>query len=297
MQLKHQLYELAVTNPLAMAGFLAAVHGAKPKSMREDFCGTAALARGWTLLANELNLPGSNQIGRGATSLGVDFDRSVLKQIPDVDGFRAVASDVLKCRVKVDVIAATNFPVCYYHERSNLIRYLKHARACLNPRGILACDLFGGKDAFTPSTTRIKVPTLPSYMNERRLNAKSSKKTSVRVASKTKSNRNWFWYEWNQRECHSLTGRVLCDINFELPPDSSTNQSNKPRRIERAFTYDWRLWSIPEMRDAMLEAGFRTVEIYNSLAAGVDSDNTLYVLPMQDDEELSDPYVVYVVAR
>ncbi len=288
MQLNYHLYELAVTNPLAMAGFVAAVHAKKPQTIREDFCGTAALARGWLCLANELNLPGSNQVGRNAAAIGVDVDRAVLKQIPKVDGFRAIANDVMKCREKADIIAATNFPVCYFHERPALIRYLKHARSCLNRQGVFACDLFGGKDAFTPGTTRIKIPTLPKRGSERTL--------TIRTLDQRPS-RNWFWYEWHQRECHSLTGRVLCDINFELPPNTVFNAGKKSRRIERAFTYDWRLWSIPEMRDAMYEAGFRNVEVYNSLAAGVDTDNTLYVLPMQDDDELTDPYVVYVVAH
>lgn len=288
MQLKHRLYELAVTNPLAMAGFLAAVHGKKPETIREDFCGTAALARGWLQLANELNLPGSSQIGAHAGAVGVDNDRSVLKQIPKADGFRAIASDVMKSREKADVIAATNFPVCYFHERGDLIKYLKHVRSCLNPRGVFACDLFGGKDAFTPGITRIKIPTGPVIANVKQAKQKSRREKSLK---------RFFWYEWYQRECQSLTGRVRCDINFELPARSVFNDTGKSKRIERAFTYDWRLWSIPEIRDAMHDAGFRTVEVYNSLAAGVDSENTLYVLPMREDDELTDPYVVYVVAR
>lgn len=32
--------------------------------------------------------------------------------------------------------------------------------------------------------------------------------------------------------------------------------------IRRAFTYDWRLWTIPEIREILLEAGFRHVDIY-----------------------------------
>ena len=31
---------------------------------------------------------------------------------------------------------------------------------------------------------------------------------------------------------------------------------------KRAFTYDWRMWSIPELRDTMLDAGFKDVEVY-----------------------------------
>lgn len=300
MHLKHHLYELAVTNPLAMAGFLAAVHGKDPKSLREDFSGTAALARGWLQLAHELNLPGSNQIGRDASAAAVDFNRAVLKQIPKVPNFRVFASDVMKCRHKADIIAATNFPVCYFHNRPDLIRYLKHARSCLSPRGIFACDLFGGQDAFTPGTTRIKVPTSPLSAQKSLAKIRESKHSDKAPCGSTRRTSplgGWFWYEWHQRECYPLTSRVLCDINFELPPRTVFNSTNTALRIGKAFTYDWRLWSIPEMRDAMLEAGFRKVKIYKTLAAGVDSDNTLYVLPMQDDDELTDPYVVYVVAR
>lgn len=300
MHLKHHLYELAVTNPLAMAGFFAAAHGKKPKSLREDFSGTAALARGWLHLATELNLPGSNQIAPDASAAAVDFNRAILKHIPKVPNLRSFASDVMKCRLKADIIAATNFPVCYFHTRPDLIRYLKHARACLNPRGIFACDLFGGQDAFTPGTTRIKVPTPPFPTQKGRAKILASQhldKTSCGSTHRASQLGRWFWYEWHQRECHPLTSRVLCDINFELPPRTVFNSTNTALRIGKAFTYDWRLWSIPEMRDAMLEAGFRKVEIYNTLAAGVDSDNTLYVLPMQNNDELTDPYVVYIIAR
>jgi hypothetical protein len=32
--------------------------------------------------------------------------------------------------------------------------------------------------------------------------------------------------------------------------------------MKDAFTYDWRLWTIPELRDAMLEAGFSDVAVF-----------------------------------
>lgn len=31
---------------------------------------------------------------------------------------------------------------------------------------------------------------------------------------------------------------------------------------KKAFTYDWRMWSIPEVRDVMLDAGFDNVAVY-----------------------------------
>jgi hypothetical protein len=32
--------------------------------------------------------------------------------------------------------------------------------------------------------------------------------------------------------------------------------------MRRAFTYDWRLWQLAELRDALLDAGFAGVEAY-----------------------------------
>ena len=32
--------------------------------------------------------------------------------------------------------------------------------------------------------------------------------------------------------------------------------------MRRAFTYDWRLWSLPEVRELLSEAGFRESRVY-----------------------------------
>ena len=32
--------------------------------------------------------------------------------------------------------------------------------------------------------------------------------------------------------------------------------------MEQAFTYHWRLWTLPEIRELLLEAGFRQVDVY-----------------------------------
>jgi SAM-dependent methyltransferase len=59
-----------------------------------------------------------------------------------------------------------------------------------------------------------------------------------------------FTYRWEQRSFDPLTHRIVCAIGFEFSDGSS---------IEDAFFYDWRLWTAPELRDAMLEAGFSRV--------------------------------------
>ena len=44
---------------------------------------------------------------------------------------------------------------------------------------------------------------------------------------------------------------------------------------KRAFSYDWRMWTIPEIREAMADAGFKATHVYwegtarNGLGNGV----------------------------
>ncbi|HRP62395.1 MAG TPA: class I SAM-dependent methyltransferase [Phycisphaerales bacterium] len=62
-----------------------------------------------------------------------------------------------------------------------------------------------------------------------------------------------FTYIWDQNYYNPVTGRVVNHIHFEFPDGS---------RINRAFTYDWRLWTLPELREILHEAGFRKVWVY-----------------------------------
>jgi SAM-dependent methyltransferase len=62
-----------------------------------------------------------------------------------------------------------------------------------------------------------------------------------------------FTYVWQQAEFEPVTSRILCHIHFRFPDGS---------KIERAFTYDWRLWTLPELTELLLEAGFSKVRVY-----------------------------------
>jgi SAM-dependent methyltransferase len=62
-----------------------------------------------------------------------------------------------------------------------------------------------------------------------------------------------FDYVWDQDVFDPINNRALNHIHFEFADGS---------RIDRAFTYDWRLWSIPELRDALHEAGFSRTDAY-----------------------------------
>jgi hypothetical protein len=62
-----------------------------------------------------------------------------------------------------------------------------------------------------------------------------------------------FTYVWDQHDFDPLSHDVVNHIDFEFP-----DGSRKPR----AFTYHWRLWLIPELRELLTEAGFRDVGVY-----------------------------------
>lgn len=62
-----------------------------------------------------------------------------------------------------------------------------------------------------------------------------------------------FTYIWEQARYDPVTGEILCHIHFTFPDGS---------RLKRAFTYDWRLWTLPELQELLYEAGFKRVTVY-----------------------------------
>ncbi len=71
--------------------------------------------------------------------------------------------------------------------------------------------------------------------------------TEAILEGSTDNDHGDFIYRWEQARFDALTHDFLCHIHF-LFPDGS--------KLLEAFTYDWRLWMAPELRDLLLEAGF-----------------------------------------
>jgi SAM-dependent methyltransferase len=62
-----------------------------------------------------------------------------------------------------------------------------------------------------------------------------------------------FTYIWHQARFHPVTNHMQCYIHFKFPDGS---------KLKRAFSYSWRLWTAPELRDMLHDAGFRDVTVY-----------------------------------
>jgi SAM-dependent methyltransferase len=62
-----------------------------------------------------------------------------------------------------------------------------------------------------------------------------------------------FSYVWDQAKYYPVTGEILCHIHFKFPDGS---------KMKKAFSYDWRLWTLPEVREMLEESGFRKVTVH-----------------------------------
>ena len=70
---------------------------------------------------------------------------------------------------------------------------------------------------------------------------------------KEKTKYDNFTYVWDQHVYYPVTGEAECRIHFKFPDGS---------RLKNAFTYQWRLWTLPEIQELLLEAGFKNSTVY-----------------------------------
>jgi SAM-dependent methyltransferase len=104
--------------------------------------------------------------------------------------------------------------------------------------------------------------------------------------TKEKTKHKGFSYVWHQAEFHPVTNYIRCHIHFKFPDGS---------RIKKAFTYEWRLWSAPEIREVLAEAGFRKSTLYWE---GEDDDgegNGEFTPDEKGEADLA--WIAYIVAE
>lgn len=111
--------------------------------------------------------------------------------------------------------------------------------------------------------------------------------SSAVAEQKERRRQHGFDYVWDQQRFDPVSGEIFCAIHFEFRDGT---------RLRNAFTYDWRLWSIPELREIMQEVGFADVHV---LWEGTDlrtgRGNGVYRRVAQGD---ADPaWLAYVVGR
>jgi SAM-dependent methyltransferase len=253
---RFDLYEWCVQAPEMQARFLRALHEGSPRSLCEDFCGPASIARAWALLDPKYSSAG---VDRDPEPIEHATARAREQGITPAK-FRAIRADVLKATQRADVIAAFNFAVCELHERPALIDYLRRVRQRLKHEGIFVCDTYGGLDSFVPgsSSRRIRTPI-----------------GTVK-------------YTWEQRYADPLDARVENAIHFKPP---------RERVMRDAFLYDWRLWTVMELCEAMDDAGFASTGVHLTYGEAIDGEGNPIPVAAAPGDADEDHYVAYVVGR
>lgn len=123
---------------------------------------------------------------------------------------------------KIDVVCAFNFSYFIFRSRKDLLQYFKTVRKSLNKQGIFFIDLFGGPESQKLVTDTAKKPGNLTYF-------------------------------WECQHFNPLNHHCTFAIHFK---------DSKGKKHENVFTYHWRLWTMPELRDLLSEAGFSKVVPY-----------------------------------
>lgn len=221
---KYDLYQRAVQVPEADVRFLKRIFeshfGRPPRTLREDFCGTAALCCAW-VQAHAENRAFGVDLDPEPLAWGREHNVAGLKK-KQARRVRLLEGDVRRARhEKVDLTVAFNFSYFLFKTRPELLRYFRHVRTTLADEGLFVLDVFGGWEAHQ--------------------------------AMEEETDHGDFTYRWEQARYDPIAMEMLCHIHFDFPDGS---------RMKKAFSYDWRLWSIRELRELLEEAGFARSEVY-----------------------------------
>lgn len=265
---KFDLYQQSVQSPRGDISylqkfFLMYVGGRRPLHLQEDFCGTALLSSEWlrsdsrrTAVGLDLDLEALNWcLENNICKIGCDgysrislFHGNVLHprkahmvnhkaqdlncqkvymETPQLyrvaDASVEASSAMEKASLPPrDIICAFNYSCCCLQRRVDLVRYFKHALDALSKKGGIFV-----MDLYGGTSSEHKLRLQRKFSN--------------------------FTYVWEQAEFDIISRRTRISLHF---------QRGKKWIFRHAFSYDWRLWSLPEIRECMEEAGFESIHFW-----------------------------------
>lgn len=95
-----------------------------------------------------------------------------------------------------------------------------------------------------------------------------------------------FSYFWDQESFDPVTNHAMFHIHFK---------PKGQKKIEKAFSYDWRMWSIPELREMMMESGFQKTHVYWEGTTRSGEGNGVFTLAEKGEE--CEAWIAYVVGE
>jgi SAM-dependent methyltransferase len=176
------------------------------------------------------------------TATGIDIDPKVLAWgekhniMPlgdDIERITLLQQDVrAKVKEKHDIICAFNFSYWIWKTRDEMRSYFAHIRGGLAKGGLFFLDAYGGWESHQPMQEHRKI-------------------------------KQGFTYVWDQNSFDAITHDVTNFIHFEFQDGT---------KLKQAFRYDWRFWTMPELKELLLEAGFSKVHVYWDTSEDVTKD-------------------------
>lgn len=257
---RHVLYQKAVQSVDAEIDFIdetyKTLRGRLPATIREDFCGTAHSACEFV------------RRRRTNRAFGVDLDGPTLDwgRRHNLSRLRPEArkritllqQDVMTVRNEpVDCVLAMNFSYYIFRERETLRTYFRSALRGLAPGGLFIMDAYGGSEAFSETVDKRPI------------------------------DKGAFTYLWDQASYDPITGHAVCKIHFHFPDGS---------KLRDAFVYHWRLWTLPELRELLAEAGFARSTVYWEGADDETGEGDGDFQP-RDHGDADPAWIAYIVAE
>lgn len=232
---KYALYRLSVQDPehevSVFRRFFKDAYAREATSLREDFCAGFAVCCEWV------------KTSTGRTAVGVDLDEEPLrygskhylsKLAPhEQERVTLLQQDVMTTTTRAEIIAAQNYSFFIFKRRAEVLRYFTQVRHSLADEGIFVFDMMGGAAMYSDNVVEGRQVARPT--------------------AKDKLDNPPFRYVWHQVSFEPISAEALFHIHFRFPDGSA---------LEKAFTYDWRLWTLPELLELLEEAGFSQRHVY-----------------------------------
>ena len=226
---KFVCYQKSVQSPDVDVEFFAQAYkeayGKEAMTLREDFCGTFAVCCEWV------------KSHRGRSATGVDLCPETLQwgrennltNLNPASRMRVAVyeQDVrMVLDAKSDIVTAQNYSFWTFKTRAEVIEYFKAARENLNDQGVFIMDMMGGEETYIEDHTEKRKIVKGKY---------------------------GFSYHWEQKRFNPVNSHCTFYIHFKFADGS---------KMKRAFEYNWRFWTIPEVREMLEEAGFSKSLVY-----------------------------------
>lgn len=153
---------------------------------------------------------------------------------------------------RFDVINALNFSYWVFRTREDLRKYFQSVRKGLSEEGVFVLDAYGGWESQQPMLEPRKIAA-------------------------------GFTYVWDQDQFCPVSHAVTNYIHFEFKDGT---------KLEKAFTYEWRFWTLPELTELLTEAGFSRVSVHWDVAS--DDQEEKYKIVKRAENQPG--WLVYITA-